>query len=146
MNRDFGINLDEVIKSVDSAEVISIFFPRFRKSLVIDTRFTMEDSPLIKIMPMVNSVEERLRSIRRMRRNFPRAVNITLIPWLGHVDGLIHMGIWDRIVNRFVDSAQKDAIKACADELEKLKRLEIEETASAIRGDEYYTLWSRVDG
>ena len=58
MNRDFGIDISELIKSIEDADVVSILFPSFRKSLVIDTRFSFEDRPLIKVMPMVSSIEE----------------------------------------------------------------------------------------
>ena len=45
MDGDFRIDLEEVLKNIDSAEVISIYFPLLRKTILIDTRFTEEGFP-----------------------------------------------------------------------------------------------------
>jgi hypothetical protein len=39
MDGDFRIDIDEIIRNIDSAEVISIYFPILRKAILIDTRF-----------------------------------------------------------------------------------------------------------
>lgn len=142
MNRDFDLDLSEIIRSIDNAEVISIILPRFRKSLLVDARLTLEDKPLIKIVPMVNSLEERLRSLRRMRPTFPKPVEIAVIPWFGYVESLVKLGVWDSVVKKFVDSGNKDAVRACAGVLRDLKILEQEELVAVIKGDGYQTLWS----
>ncbi len=145
MMGDFDIDLGEVMKSVENAEVISIFFPRLRKSLIIDTRFTVEDGPLIKVVPIARSVEDRLRSLKRLRPSFPKPADVAVIPWIANVDSLIHLGVWDRIVHRFVDSAQKGAVKACSQVLWELRLLEREEMTAVIMGEGYHTLWSRAE-
>ena len=142
MNRDFSLDLREIIKSIDNAEVISIIFPKFRKSLLIDTRLTLEDKPLVKIVPMVNSLEERLRSLKKMRPTFPRPVEIAVVPWFGYVSSLVKLGVWDRIVKKFVDAGNRDVVRACASILKDLKTLEQEEMLAVIKGDGYQTLWS----
>ena len=143
MDGDFRINIDEVIRNVETAEVFSIFFPILRKSIVFDCRATLETPPMVKILPMVGSIEERLRSIRRLRGNFPALESMTVIPWPRRVESLVRLGIWDRIIQRLVDSGYKETVKACVKALEDLKRLEIEEMAAVIRGDNYHTLWPR---
>ena len=142
MNRDFSTNLNDLIKSIEDADVVSILFPAFRKSLVIDTRFTFEDRPLIKVMPMVSSIEERLRSVARLRPNFPRPSDMAVIPWFGYVDSLTNVGVWHVIMERLVDSAQKDSVKELSDVMKQLKKLENEEMAEVIKGNRYETIWS----
>ncbi len=144
MDRDFSLDLSEVMKSIENAEVMSIFFLRLRKSLIIDTRFTLEDKPMIKVVPMASSLEDRLRSLRKMRPNLPRPGDITLIPWFGYVDSLIDLGVWDRIMQRFVDSAQKDVVKECSNILKELRMLEQDEMAAVIKGEGYQTIWSSL--
>jgi len=142
MNRDFGIDISELIKSIEDADVVSILFPSFRKSLVIDTRFSFEDRPLIKVMPMVSSIEERLKSVARLRPHFPRPSYLAVIPWFGYVDSLTNLGVWHVIMERLVDSAQKDSVKEFYEVMKQLKSMENEEMAEVIKGNRYETIWS----
>ena len=142
MDDDFIDDLQEVINSIDTVEAMSLFFPMFRKAVVFDTRSNDEWGPMVRIMPMVASPQERLRSIRRLRRGFPRLESLTLIPWARSVDSLVRLGVWDRIVQRFKDSGQEEAAVACHQVVEELRRLEKEERSAAVRGENYRTIWS----
>ena len=51
------------MKSIDEAEVMSLFFPTFRNAVVIDTRHNDAEGPMVRIVSMVASPQERLRSI-----------------------------------------------------------------------------------
>ena len=95
MDEDLSFNLDEVLKSIDKAEVISLFFPKFRKSMIIDTRSNDTDGPMVRIMPMVASPQERMRNIRRLRPSFPRLRDLTLLAWPRYVESLISLGVWE---------------------------------------------------
>ena len=142
MDSDFVFDLDEMMNSINTAEVMSIFFPTFRKSVVIDTRTSSDGRPMMKIMPMVASPQERLRSIRRLRPGFPRVHNLTVVPWPRYVDSLVTLGLWDRIVRRFREHNDDEMVRRCEDVLSELKHLEKEEMASVIRGENYQTIWS----
>jgi len=142
MDSDFVFELDEIMNSITTAEVMSIFFPTFRKSVVIDIRTSSDERPMVKIMPMVASPQERLRSIRRLRPGFPRVHNLTVVPWPRYVDSLVTLGLWERIVRRFRESNDEEMVQRCEDVLSELKRLEKEEMAAIIRGENYQTIWS----
>lgn len=43
MDGDFRIDLDDLLKNVNTADVVFIYFPVLRKTILIDTRFTAED-------------------------------------------------------------------------------------------------------
>ena len=142
MDGDFRLDLGEVAKNLETAEVVCIYFSLLRKTLLIDTRYDVEDEPHVKIVPMANSVEERFRSIKRLRPRFPRPESITVIPWPKYVDSIVRLGLWDKLVGRFVSLGQKGAIRACQRVLEELRNLERQELHSAIKGGEqYYNLW-----
>ena len=81
MYDDFPFDIDEITANVDRAEVMSIFFPTFRKALVIDTRSNENDGPMVRVMPMAASPQERMRTIRRLRSGFPGLAHLTLGPW-----------------------------------------------------------------
>ena len=67
MEGNFLFEIDEVLRNVQEAEVMSIFFPSFRRSLIIDTRSNTDDGPMVRLMPMASSPQDRLRSIRKLR-------------------------------------------------------------------------------
>ena len=98
---DFAVDLEELFNDIDNAEVVSISFPTFDKSAVFDMRSSETEGPMLRIMPMVSSPRERIRSVRRLRPGFPRATNLTVIPWHGYVDTLVQNGIWQKLVERF---------------------------------------------
>ena len=142
MDGDLEQDLHEVMKKIDDAEVVSLFFPTLRKAVVIDTRSNEIDGPMIRIMPMVASPQERVRSITKLRSEFPRVKNLTLIPWPRYVDSLAKLGLWDRVVKRLKDTGYEEAVSTCQEVLEELRRLEKVELASVVRGENFHTIWS----
>ena len=142
MDEDIDFDLDNVLRKIDEAEVISLFFPTFRKSVVIDTRSSDTEGPMIRVLPMVASPQERLRSIRRLRPGFPRLHHLTLIPWPRYVDSLVSLGVWDRITGRFAQSGRNQMVEQCEAVLAELTRLEKDELRGVVRGDNYRTVWS----
>ena len=143
MDGDFRINLDEVLKNIGSAEVISIYFPLLRKTILIDTRFTEEDPPMIRIVPMAYTPEERNRALRRLRPHFPRPKAITVVPWPKYVESLVHFGVWRKVLERLVYSGHKEAVQTCNQVLEEMYELEMEELSAVITGENYHTMWAR---
>ena len=139
---DFGNDLDEIARNIDDAEVISIFFPTLRRSVVIDTRTNEHDGAMVRLMPMVASPQERLRSLRRLRPSFPRVQNLALIPWLRYVESLLKLGVWPRVVSRLESAGQDAAAAECGEILKELQAVEKAEMASAVRGENYHTIWS----
>jgi hypothetical protein len=144
MDGDFRIDLDEVLKNIDSADVISIYFPILRKTILIDTRFTEEDPPMIRIVPMATTPEERHRVLRRLRPHFPKPKAITVVPWPKYVESLVRLGIWRKVLERFVYSGHKEAVQECNQVLEEMYELEMEELSAVITGENYHTMWARL--
>jgi hypothetical protein len=142
MEGNFLFEIDEVLRNVQEAEVMSIFFPSFRRALIIDTRSNTDDGPMVRLMPMASSPQDRVRSIRKLRPGFPRLQNLTLIPWQRYVDSLVNLGVWEKIVKRIEESGDSKAIQACDAALTELRRLERQELVAAISGDNYQTIWS----
>ena len=143
MDGDFRIDLDDLLKSVNTADVVSIYLPVLRKTILIDTRFTAEDPPMIRIVPMAGSLEERQRSLRKLRPRFPRPKSITVVPWPKYVDSLVQLGVWSKVLERFAYSGHKEAIQVCNDVLQEVRRLEKNELGAVISGENYHTVWAR---
>ncbi|MBI4282680.1 MAG: hypothetical protein HY672_04265 [Chloroflexi bacterium] len=143
MDGDFRINLEELLRNIDSAEVISIYFPLLRRTILIDTRFTAEDPPMVKVVPMAASVEERNRALRKLRPHFPRPKSITIVPWPKYVESLVRLGVWRKVLGRFVESGHRETVEECNRVLEDVHRLEMEELSAVIKGENYHTMWAR---
>ena len=141
MEGNFLFDIDQVIQNVSEAEVMSVFFPTFRRALIIDTRSNESVGPFVRLMPMARSPQDRMRSIRRMRPQFPRPANLTLIPWQRYVDSLVESGVWDQIVDRVRQSGDESAVSSCAKALSELRQMERDELVSAITGRNYHTIW-----
>lgn len=145
MNSDFMFDIDGMLKSIDSADVISIFFPSFRKALVVDPRSNERHSALVQIAPMAASPQERLRLIRRQRPGLPRVRNLAVIPWTRYVDSLVRLGLWDKLIERLESAGEDDAIVECEQAFIELRNMERDEHVNAIVGNNYHTLWA-ADG
>ena len=143
MENEFVLDLEEVIQSIDNAEVVSLYFPTLSKAFVVDTRSTDTEGPLVRIMPMVASPQERLQSLQRLRPFFPDVRNLTVIAWPRYVDSLVRLGVWERIVSRVGESGHDEAVSDCDSVLKELRRLEKAELAAVVLGESYHTIWSR---
>jgi hypothetical protein len=145
MDGEFLLDVQEIIDSVQSAEVMSLFFPTLRKALVVDTRYTDTKGPMIRLMPMVGSPQERLRSLRRLRPGFPRVRSLTVVPWPRYVDSLVTLGVWDLIVDRLGRSGSQEVPEACDEVLSELRLAEKAELSAVVQGENYHTIWSSGD-
>jgi hypothetical protein len=134
------IDLDEVVQNILEAEVVSLFFPTLRRSLLIDTRTSEHAGTFVKVVPMAKDGGDRLRSLRKLRPQFARPDSITLIPWDARVDSLVSLGIWEPILERI------DCPEVAEQCLATLRAIEVAEHRAAIMGDDYQTLWARSDG
>lgn len=143
MEGNFLFDMDEVIRSVREAEVLSVFFPPLQRSLIVDTRSDAANPPFVGLMPMARSPQDRMRSIRRMRPGLPRPRNLTLVPWQRYIASLVSTGVWDSILERVGESGDAGALADCEKALAELMELEREETVGAITGENHHTLWSR---
>jgi len=143
MDQEFRIDLDEVRRSVIQAEVVTVHFPYFRQTLLLDTRRSLTEPPIAKIRPSVASVDERVKDIRQLRPRFGRPESITYIPWPKYVQSLRESGVWEVILDRMVMAGGPQM----EDELERLYRRlrtdEWNEFRSAIAGQGYKTVWEK---
>jgi hypothetical protein len=146
MDSDFRIDLGEVRENIDSADVLAIYFPILRKTLLIDARSNDIDKPMIKVVPMASTPEERFRSLKQMRPRFSRPDSITIIPWPKYVASLARLGIWDHIIRRFADLGDPELVRNCKACLKELLTLERDEIHHAVSGETYEALWSRPGG
>ena len=143
MNEEFGINLEELGDSIKTSDIMSLYFPIMRKVLLMDFRSAENDSPLIKVLSMVSSVEERMQSIQLMRPNLPMPENLILIPWPKSVESLNRLGITEKISDRLAEIKFPNYAERLLEAIQELKSLEEREKQLATIGKNYQTLWQR---
>ncbi len=145
MDNDYRIDLAEVASSIAGAEVVTLLFLILRKTLLIDTRFDIEDDPMVRVVPMVSGPEERVQTIRKMRPNFPKPERIAFIPWPKYASSLIRLGVYDTLKNRLEESGREKPIEDLRTSIRSLEQLEQEELAAVLSGEGYRTIWQRDD-
>jgi hypothetical protein len=143
MDNDYPIDVDEIVRTVRSAEVLTIRFLILEKRLLIDNRYNEIDGPIVRLVDRVRSAEERFRSLRQLRPRFPVPEKITAIWWPKFVTTLDTLGIWPALVRRMADTGFGAAVRECSDAFEEMKRMERQVLRGAVTGEEYQTIWPR---
>lgn len=135
----------QVLSTIDEAEVLTIFFPNLAKALVVDTRRSLEEGPMIRVVNQVNSMEERMASIEKMRPHLGRVRSIAGIPWTKSIRTLRENGIITHLEQRMVSSGQDNfnATEACSEAFQKLQDIEHAQWADLIKGHNplYKDIW-----
>ena len=143
MDNDYVLNLDDIMRTIDTADVVRIRFLLLDKRLLIDNRHNEFDGPLIKVVNRAGSSEESFRNLKRMRPRFALPDKMTAIWWPKYVNTLSTSGVWAAIVARISNSNFTDAIAQCDEVLRELRQLERQEVRNAISGEGFQTIWQR---
>ncbi len=144
LDNDYVLNLDEIIRTIRTAEVITFRFMLLEKRLLVDNRSNEIDGPMARLVPRVQSSEERFRAIRRMRPRFALPEKLTAIWWPKYVKTLQTTGVWSAVVERMAESGFPNSVRQCEQVLRELYDLEREQVRGAITGGEgFQTVWAR---
>ena len=141
-----GIDREALARSIAEADHLLFRFATVEARLFVDFRVAADLEPGVHVLPPVNSLAERVASIRRARPQAPPPNRLFVIAVPARVRGLERTGALDAIRRRL---AQLEAFPQVTDlELayEQLLAFEREEIRRAITGDGYRTLWSRTAG
>lgn len=145
MDNAYNISSAKIISALAEAEVMSIFFPRVGKALIVDTRHNTDHGPVVLIDDMVGSAEERLQSVRRLRPEFTEIAQLTLAPWIGSTRAFAEQGILEAIVARFHAMGFHDAADEAMTVFQRLRRHESQVMRDLVAGDAQTTrtIWAR---
>ncbi len=141
---DYGLDMDEATRVIDSADVLVVRFAILDKRLLIDTRTDDHDGPLIAVVDKAGSVEERFKSLKKLRPRFPLPEKVMSFMWPRHIETFRRSGLAQRITDRLVSIGGEDMTAQAEKAFDELAGREKREVATAIRGGEsYQTLWER---
>ncbi len=143
MDNDYALNLDEILRTIATADVLRIRFLLLNKRLLVDMRHSETEGPLVRMVPRLGSSEESFRHLKRLRPHFPVPDRLTAIWWPKYVSTLSTTGIWQALMQRIADTGYTDVVRECEEVLTKLKALERQEIHNAISGEGFRTIWQR---
>lgn len=142
MNVGYGIDLDEVRRVIDAAEVLVVRFGVTDRRLLIDARANDQFGPMIKVVPPAANAEERFRSLKVMRPRFRSPERILTFEWPRHARALAESGVWEHIARRLVALGWPETASQCDEAFSQLVEEERLVEVAAIRGSEgFQTLW-----
>lgn len=145
MNVDYGIDLDEVRRVIDGAEVLVIRFSVTDRRLLVDTRSNEHAGPMIRVVAPATSAEERFRAIKVLRPRFRVPQRVVTFQWPRHARALAEAGVWDHLNHRLVAAGLADA-SDCDRAYRELVEAERQVELAAITGGEgFQTLWPPGD-
>ncbi|HLB23315.1 MAG TPA: hypothetical protein VJP07_04425 [Dehalococcoidia bacterium] len=141
MDNEYYLDRDAIIRTIRSADVVAFRFVTVPVRLLVDNRFTESDAPMVKLVPKVDSAEERFKSLKKLRPRFKLPQKISAIWWPRHIATLRETGIWAAMVER-IEANGFPAVSGHCDEIfDELLRMERMEIVNAIGGEGYRTLW-----
>jgi hypothetical protein len=144
MSDEFGVDLEEVFRIIDVADVVVIRFHLIEPRLLVDFRTKQGVRPFLRIVPRAESVEDRFRSIKRLRPQFPFPEKVMSVHWPRSIPVLLASGVWQRLVDRISALGDDETTETCGRIIDELLASERTEVFGAIRGiDHYQTLWER---
>jgi hypothetical protein len=144
MSEEFGVDIEEVFKVIDAADVLVVRFHLIQKRLLVDFRTKQGVGPFAAVVPRAESVEDRFRSIRRLRPEFGFPEKVMSFAWPRTVQVMVAAGVWQRLAERMQSLGGAEGESACARVLNDLLMEERKEVTGAILGAEHYqTLWER---
>jgi len=141
---DYGLDINEVARVIDSADVIVVRFAILDKRLLIDARTNEQEGPIIAVVAKAGSVEERFKALKKLRPRFSLPDKIMSFMWPRHMETFRKSGLWQKIEARMVQLGGDEMTKRCNEVFEELSKQERAEVLAAIRGGEgYQSLWER---
>lgn len=140
---EFGIDLDEVRRVIDAADVLVVRFSVTDKRLLVDARTNDTDGPMVKVVPPVANGQERFKALKMMRPRFRTPDRILTFQWPRHARAMAEAGVWDHLARRLCGLGWSGTAKDVDEAWAELMREERMAEAAAIAGGEgFKTIWA----
>lgn len=145
MDNPYRLFHNRIIEAIQTAEVMSLLFPRFGKTLMLDLRHTVEIPPWVMVDDMVSSPEERLSRMEQMRPLMPLPDELRIAAWVGSIEALADAGIVDAILERCSETGEVAIVEQCRTAIATLEAQERRHLKAVMRGTLSRTIWQRED-
>jgi hypothetical protein len=132
-------------EALRTAEVMSVFFVRVGRSLILDMRHDGSTGPAAMLDDIVSTPQARLQSFRRLRPGLPLPERLTLAPWTGGIREFAQRGHLDELLTRCRQEGGDALHDGAAKAFKQLEMLEQEYLRDLVRGVGMKTIWQRSD-
>lgn len=137
------VDFEEISQLLAGADVFVIRFANFPERLLVDTRKDAYEIPLVQVVEPSNGPRQRLAWLMRRRPSLGTPSAFSAFPWPHSPAFLVGSGIWDRIRRTVSADFNPEVDAQCKVAMSQLENLDRQSIASAIRGENYLTLWPR---
>jgi hypothetical protein len=135
------VDLAEVEKVVDLCDVFTIIFRLFPERLLVDSRTSPQEGPLVAVVEPVATVEERYHWLGRERPSFGPPERFMFFLWPHSIAFLEQCGVVARIRRRCDATGGPEAVAMFDRALAGLREKEQRATRAAITGENCRTIW-----
>ncbi len=142
MDNDFSLDLDEILSTLRTSDVVTMRFVVVGQRLLLDFRATEIDGPAVRLVEPVKSVQERYRALKKLRPRLPAPPKIVSIWWPRFAESMKETGVWDVILERVAEAGHPEAVRAAEETLAEVVALERSQKRNAVSGEGFKTLWS----
>jgi hypothetical protein len=135
--------LRQLLAEMESADVLTIFFPLLRRTLVVDTRRSNTHGPTVALVPAVNSISERVGLIQRERPELGPVQAILSIPWIKSAEAFCEGEVFARTIACLAHAGvpKTEARQICLAAAAELRAAEYAMKIALVRGENCDTLW-----
>jgi hypothetical protein len=143
-NSDEQFN-DRMQEAIRSAEILSLFFVRVGKSMILDFRQAAGMDAAVLLDDIVSTPQARLQSFRRLRPGLPLPEKLTLAPWTSAVRDFRSIGLLDEMLGRCEREGGLDLRSTAERAFQRLESLERKYLRDLVQGVGMETIWQRND-
>ncbi|MCC6791833.1 MAG: hypothetical protein IT336_09115 [Thermomicrobiales bacterium] len=136
---------ERMTEALRTAEVMSVFFVRVGRSLILDTRRDGFSGPAAMLDDIVSTPQARLHSFRRLRPGLPLPERLTLAPWTRAVRDFAQEGFLDTLLERCEREGGDELREVASAAYRQLEILERKYLRDLVRGVGMQTIWQRSD-
>lgn len=136
------VDLEELRKVVENADVFAIGFRTFPERLIIDARSTDSEGTMVRVVEPVATVEERFFWLGKERPSFGVPERFTFFVWPHSLRYFEESGL-GQIIRERISPADPEAGSRVAESMHRLFALEHQSTIDAVTGKNYHTIWQR---
>ena len=133
------VDLEELRKVVENADVFAIGFRTFPQRLIIDARSMDNEGTMVRVVEPVATVEERFFWLGKERPSFGVPERFTFFVWPHSLRYFEESGLGQIIRERVHSEAGNQVIES----MHRLFALEHQSTIDAVTGKNYHTIWQR---
>jgi hypothetical protein len=135
------VDLEELRKVVENADVFAIGFRTFPQRLIIDARSRDNQGTMVRVVEPVATVEERFFWLGKERPSFGVPERFTFFVWPHSLRYFEESGLGQIIRER----VRPEADSQVAESMHRLFALEHQSTIDAVTGKNYHTIWQREE-